>query len=579
MAQKLSNLPIGAKIKFGRHSVNSESPWDLVWVLVAKNHNSTPAYPTNSVTFLTEKIIDLRCVDAEESRNPNADIREYGNVRYSLSNLDQWLNKDDPSGAWFEATHQYDTPPDTTYAAIHWTHYEERPGFMYLFTNDEKAAILDTNIRVMLPQVGTPRPTEDIVRKIFIPSLPEVGLTYDDAGPVNDGNVWEYFVNNSNVAYPTAQVCDNTLSELKPANITDSWQYWARSASADGHSIACITSRGRQSSTYPTMGDGGVRPAMNLSSEQMVSDSTDSNGYYTIVFNLAPFTPSSLIIPNKIYGGKSNVISWSVATDPNDERVTYQLECSVNGGTYNQIYSGESTTYAHLVPFGTTSVAYRVKATDPSGESSAYKTSATITVINNYAPVISGADANLGVKSSGFTGTYTITDANNNAVTVTEAIDGVQIRSLVATLGQAITYGVSENTWLALPNGSHTLTIRATDGIDTSVRTYTFTKLVNTLKIQNATPWVSSTMPSRIMLVVTRNIPSAATFKVEVCNNGYDASPTWEDCTDAVRSGLVHVFSNAKKTATNWGVLVRVTVARNGATGACYISAIGGNFE
>jgi hypothetical protein len=86
------------------------------------------------------------------------------------------------------------------------------------------------------------------------------------------------------------------------------------------------------------------------------------------------------------------------------------------------------------------------------------------------------------------------------------------------------------------------------------------------------------------MLVVTRNIPSAATFKVEVCNNGFDASPIWEDATDAVQSGLVHVFANTKcDTMQNglqkWGVLVRVTVARNGATGACYVSAIGGNFE
>ena len=81
------------------------------------------------------------------------------------------------------------------------------------------------------------------------------------------------------------------------------------------------------------------------------------------------------------------------------------------------------------------------------------------------------------------------------------------------------------------------------------------------------------------MLVVTRNIPSASTFKVEVCNNGYDASPTWEDATAAVLSGLVHVFSNESKTATDWGVVVKVTVERNGATGACYVSAIGGNFE
>jgi hypothetical protein len=291
-----------------------------------------------------------------------------------------------------------------------------------------------------------------------------------------------------------------------------------------------------------------------------------------------PTPPATINVPT-IHGGKSNAISWGKSTDYDGDALTYVLECSVNGGAYEQIYSGASTTYAHLVPFGTTSVAYRVKATDPLGDSSAYTTSATKTVVNNNAPVISGTDANLGIKSEGFTGTYTITDANSDAVTVTESIDGVQIRSLVAILGQAITYGVTENTWLALPNGSHTLTIRATDGIDSAVRTYTFTKLVESFTIRNSAPWVSSTMPSRIMLVITRNIPSTATFKVEVCNNGYDASPTWEDCTDAVKSGLVHVFANTTKTATNWGVVIRVTVERNGATGACYVSAIGGNFE
>jgi hypothetical protein len=317
---------------------------------------------------------------------------------------------------------------------------------------------------------------------------------------------------------------------------------------------------------------------LNLSSTISVSDTTDSDGYYSLLFNFAPPQPSSLNVPT-IYGGKSNAISWSSVTDPDGDTVTYTLECSIDGGAYAQIYSGTSTVYAHLVPFGTTSVAYRVKSTDPSGESSAYTTSATKTVINNNAPVISGSDSNLGVKNSGFSGTYTVTDANNNTVTVTESIDGVQIRSLVATLGSTITYGITGNTWLALANGSHTLTIRATDGIDSTVRTYTFTKLVETLIIRNSTPWVSTTMPSRIMLVITRNIPSESTFKVEVCNNGYDTNPTWEDCTDAVKSGLVHVFTNKVKTSGQWGVVVKVTVNRNGATGACYVSAIGGNFE
>jgi hypothetical protein len=394
-----------------------------------------------------------------------------------------------------------------------------------------------------------------------------------------EGGKWSYFTTNNLFAYLTPQAYTYTLSDLKPSGVSAAWHWWLRSNNqSNSHAAYAIDENGERDATYAYRGGIGVRPALNLPSALMVSNTLDSEGSYTLVWNTAPPAPTTLNTPT-IYGGKSNSISWSSVTDPDGDAVTYQLECSVNGGAYAQIYSGASTSYAHLVPFGTTSVAYRVKATDPSGESSAYKTSATVTVINNNAPVISGSDSNLGVKSSGFTGTYTVTDANKNTVTVTEAIDGVQIRSLVATLGQAITYGVTENTWLALPNGSHTLTIRATDGIDTSVRTYTFTKLVETLKIQNSTPWTLSTMPTRIMLVITRNIPSTATFKVEACNNGYDASPKWEDCTDAVKSGLVHVFTNTTKTATNWGVLVRVTVERNGATGACYVSAIGGNFE
>jgi hypothetical protein len=124
----------------------------------------------------------------------------------------------------------------------------------------------------------------------------------------------------------------------------------------------------------------------------------------------------------------------------------------------------------------------------------------------------------------------------------------------VATLGATITYGITGNTWLTLPNGAHTLTIRATDGLDSSVRTITFTKLVDSFTVENSTPWTSSTMPTRIMLVVTRVLPLAATFKVEVCNNGNDTTPTWEDATDAVKSGLVHVFANQSKVSGIWGV-------------------------
>ena len=565
MLQSLSNLPLGAKVKFGKYSVNGETAQDIIWLVVDKDHKG---YPANSVTLFTEKCIDLRCFDAIEQNHigqPASTVS--GNNNYGLSNIDAWLNSSQVS--WYTSRHPNDTPPTNENTTLS-VGYADRPGFLYHFTPDERNAILTTPLVV----TQYPETLGSLSRKVFLPSYVEVGAGYSSAQ--TGDTLWAYMSSYSCATTVTQQCLDYTMSTSKPS-ATDNVYYWSRCAHWF-NSVEVNVIAGGTSARTTHQGDFGVRPVVNLSSSVSITDTTDADGCYVVTFNTAPSTPAILNVPT-IYGGKSNAISWSNSTDLQGDTITYQLECSIDGGNYETIYNGTSTVYAHIVPFGTGTVAYRVNATDPSGMSSAYITSTTISVINNNAPVISGSDTNLGVKSDDFTGTYTITDANSDVVTVTEAIDGVQIRALVATLGSTITYGVTGNTWLALPNGSHTLTISATDGIDTTVRTLVFTKLANKLTIQNSTPWTASTMPSRIMLVVTRNVPSAATFKVEVCNNGYDASPTWEDATDAVKSGLVHVFSNTKKTASNWGVLVKVTVERNGATGACYVSAIGGNFE
>lgn len=571
MAQNLSNLPVGAKVKFGKYTVGGITH-PITWLIVAKNHSSTPSYPSNSVTLLSEKIIDCLAVDALEPSNSDRDAKSGGNANYPYSNIDQWLNKDNLAGAWYVAAHSYDQAPTNEYV-LDGRGYANRSAFLNEFSSLEKNVMLSTTISVTEPLTYA---TLNITRKVFLPSMTEVGGTSTPA----EGAVWEYFSNAGDSfrrAYMSSQLFADTTLPYRPSIISASQPWGLRGPDSGGNITQRVMEDGRldRDFTYKSV---GIRPATCVLATSKVTDTTDGDGCYTFVWNSAPPKPTTITTPT-IYGGKSNSISWSKVTDPDGDAVTYQLECSVDGGSYTQIYSGTALSYNHLVTFGASNVTYRVKATDSQGASSEYTSSTKRDVINNYAPVISGTDANLGVKSAGFTGTYTIQDTNNNGVTVTEAIDGVQIRSLVATLGATITYGITNNTWLALANGSHTLTIRATDGIDTAVRTYTFTKLVNTLKIQNSTPWDSSTMPSRIMLVITRNLPSTSTFKVEVANNGYDASPTWEDCTDKVRSGLVHVFANTTKTAGKWGVLFRVTVDRNGATGACYISAIGGNFE
>lgn len=568
MAQNLSNLPLGAKVKFGKHSVNTEAAQAIIWTIVAKNHSSTPAYPSNSVTLLTEKIIDLRAFDGKEPNNTYSDRQANGNNEYGYSNIDQWLNSSGNGGSWYKATHSSDEPP--SYLRVtRGTEYDTRPGFLYNFTESERNIILNTTIRTAVYN----RETRDITRKVFLPSASEVGSNLD----VADGAAWAGF--NTRKPVLTAQCYNNTKSGAKPTAIANSWMWFTRTAHyVTSGNVYAIDKDGISSNTPANSGDAGIRPALNLPSTLSISDSTDSDGCYTVVWNSSPPAPTPLTVP-AIYGGKAFNVSWGKVTDPDGHAVTYQLESSVNGGAYTTIYSGTNLSYNTSVPFGTTSVQFRVKAVDSLGASSGYTSSTSKTVINNNAPVISGSNGNLGTKSSGFTQTYTITDANSNTVTVTEEIDGVRVRSYVATLGATNTFSVTGNTFVTLANGNHTLTITATDGIDTSVRTYTFTKSVNSFTIANAAAIVSSTRPTRIKINVTKNIPPEATFKVEVCNNAYDSVATWEDATSSVNGGLVHVFTNTTKTSTNWSVRIRVTVNRNGGSGECYVSSIGGNFE
>lgn len=570
MAQHLSNLPIGAKIKFAKYSVNGETAQDITWLIVAKNHSG---YPSNSITLLTDKIIDLRAMDAREPDNPTLNRNTNGSNDYMLSNIDQWLNSE--SGVpWYTARTSYDKPPNNSYT-LNNTGYENRPGFLSNFTDLEKSAIITSTISVIKYDSTS---VDSQPRKIFLPSIAEVGIV--TGSQVTDGALWEYFTANGRATPLTPQCFNHTQSDTKPSLATDNWAWWCRSAvTSSQSSFHVVSASGTWTNGQALWGKYGIRPAVNVVSTLLVSDTTDSEGCYNVTWNSAPPVPTTLNVPSTIYGGKSTTISWSSVTDPDGQAVTYQLEQSIAGGAFTTIYSGSNLSYTTTVAFGTASVQFRLKAIDTMSASSGYITSTSRTVINNYAPTISGSDGSLGTKNSGFTQTYTIGDANSNSVTVTESIDGVQLRSYVATLNATNTFSVTGNTWVALANGTHTLTIKATDGIDSSTRTFTFVKSVSSFTVQNNTPYASSTMPVRIKVSVSGNIPVGATKKIEVCNNGFDSSPTWEDASTAESGGLIHVFTNKTKTATQWGVLIRVTVNRNGASGACYITSIGGNFE
>ena len=198
----------------------------------------------------------------------------------------------------------------------------------------------------------------------------------------------------------------------------------------------------------------------------------------------------------------------------------------------------------------------------------------------NSAPTISGQDKALGLKNGSFAENYTVSDVEGDNVVVTEFVDDVQIRSYQATLGQQETIELTREKWLSLTNGQHQLRIEAVDGnFATSVRVFSFSKKETIIKFELVAPEETDAAATKVLVTPTWKIEGAVA-KVEACNNGFDAVPTWEDITAMVQINRVYNFTNKTKTASKWGVNIRFTITKNeGFEGEVSISGFGGAYE
>ena len=301
----------------------------------------------------------------------------------------------------------------------------------------------------------------------------------------------------------------------------------------------------------------------------------------TVVNNTAPSAPASISVPTEVKGGGSLVISWSAATDSDGNLSGYKLERSVNGGAYSEIYDGKNTSYTDTITKGWSKVQYRVKAYDPY-TSSGYTTSTERTVDNNSAPTITCSNAsgsNLGTKSAGFSVTYSVNDADTaDSVTVTEKLDGVAKRTFAATKGANNSFAITGEYFQKVLNGSHTITIEASDGKATTTHTLYFTKSVTKAVITLETPMDADDKISICAITVTGSIPSDADYTVEVTNNAKDTSPVWEDCTNEAKNGRNYLFTN-QTAANGFAFNFRVTAERGASGTGGYITSIQGGFQ
>ena len=571
MAQKISNLPVGAKVKDNLSKYNGKP---VIWKIADKNHSG---YPSNTVTLISDKILSIKAFDGKESRNSNGERQNYGNNRYKYSNLLQWLN----SGSinWYSAQHGADAPPNSSNTS--YNPYDSEPGFLYNFSSDFKNAMVSTRLKTARHSLDGGG-SETVTSKIFLASTTEVGL--DNENGIAEGTRFPIFDGNySRKAYPTSEAVSKSNYTSSSLNASSPWWWWLRTPYTS-HScrVRYVYADGSLDWYYACSGDNGVRPLCNLKSEILVSNSTDSDGAYTIEWNQPPTTPSDINVPSEVQAGKSLEVTWGVSSDPEGNSVGYILERKVDSGSYSRIYKGINRSYADTIIKGWQNVTYRVKAYDNYGSESGYRTSSQRTVNNNADPVInSTSSSNLGTKTGAFSLSYSVSDPDaGQSLNVKEYLNGVEKRSFTATSGTNYSFNISSTEWLEILNGEQTIKIIATDGEGgQSEKEFTFTKNENEILFELKTPLKSDAMATRALLTLIGQIPSEAISKIEICNNGYDSNPTWEDVTTKVERRSKIFLTNKTKTASKWGVNIRVSVKRNGASGECYIASTGGNFE
>lgn len=275
----LSSLPIGAKIKVP-HSVMG----NVIFLKADQNH---AGYPENSTTLITDELILLRAFDAKEPNNTNADRQAKGNNRYSVSNIDHWLNSTASAGQWYSPQHDTDQSPNST-DVVTQNPYNTDAGFLNGFDAQFIAAMQDTTVKVARNTVTDGGGYDTLTRKVFLPSKAELFNQAENS--IMEGSLLQYFQANTKIAKISTYCAeDNNNKGSSSVTAGSNRYYWMRTpASNNSFAARFVMENGSlDSQNYFSTYNGsvGVRPLCNLNSETPVSDQPDSDGYYSLLLD------------------------------------------------------------------------------------------------------------------------------------------------------------------------------------------------------------------------------------------------------------------------------------------------------
>lgn len=250
----LRDVRIGSVVKFGRYEDGSSNIAELEWVVVDRDYDPTSS-EAKWVTLQSLYVL------------PGMEINPSTGVKYSETSIDRWLNSDLGANQWY-------TPSAGT---LKRPSYESWPCFLNKFTDNEKAAIINTTFASSVIEDSLYITTEQITRKVFLPSCGEIGVVhhYASNAPTLGAN-WFYYTS-------ADQRVGKSISDKKTAyawllrDQMDTMYYLRVTPDKTGSNGVNIT---HIASNYNT----GIRPCINISGGQEISSFKDSDGCYTLIY-------------------------------------------------------------------------------------------------------------------------------------------------------------------------------------------------------------------------------------------------------------------------------------------------------
>lgn len=199
--KRITDLQLGDKIAFGKFNANASTDTSpMIWKIADFNH---PGFPANSVTLLSDTIIDHMVYDTADTTFTS------GDPDFNHSNINQWLNGYGTN--WYTQAYNIKNAEGTSVYSDATPTYSTRRGFLTGFTDRERDLILPTTVSYRADQIGELNQkiawegseeymgtTQD--RYVLLPSIFELGINiYSSEDMISDGSKFALMNNLKNL--------------------------------------------------------------------------------------------------------------------------------------------------------------------------------------------------------------------------------------------------------------------------------------------------------------------------------------------------------------------------------------------